>query len=243
MAFAKVDSSFQIRPKPPSRPGVYMFLGGEDRIMYVGMAHDLEKVLYRYQHLAGRKKMRDRVAAGLVSRVFWVACGHAAAPPSIELLAIQRYEPPWNNQHNPRPRSESHAVNFDTDEKAWLEAVVDQLEVALTKAETLHRAPHRESLTPHRETAVNSRKRTKLRGRDTCRDAVLLAFSQLERRTGRTDFRLKEIVSEVQGLTTEYAESTIRTHVVSVMCANANVHHQNHTDDLVRVGRGIYRRA
>ena len=41
----------------------------------------------------------------------------------------------------------------------------------------------------------------------------------------------------------ERSRTTIRTQVGSVMCANAPVHHLNHTDDLVRVGHGIYRRA
>ena len=38
-----------------------------------------------------------------------------------------------------------------------------------------------------------------------------------------------------------YSESTIRTHVTSRMCANAPDNHGTTYDDLVRVGRGLYR--
>lgn len=76
----------------------------------------------------------------------------------------------------------------------------------------------------------------------TCRDAVLEAFDHLESRTDERAFRLKEIVSEVQRVTDRYTEHTIRTHVSSVMCSDAPVHHANHTDDLKRVSHGRYRR-
>ena len=76
----------------------------------------------------------------------------------------------------------------------------------------------------------------------TARQAVLDAFSRLEGRTDRDTFRLVELVAEVMATTSEYEESTIRTHIVSVMCANAPIHHSNHTDDLLRVGQGQYRR-
>lgn len=76
----------------------------------------------------------------------------------------------------------------------------------------------------------------------TCREAVFDAFRALERRTDREVFRLQEIVGAVLAITTRYPEHTIRTQVSSVMCANAPVHHANHTDDLERVGHGWYRR-
>jgi hypothetical protein len=76
----------------------------------------------------------------------------------------------------------------------------------------------------------------------TARDAVLAAFERLERGTGRTDFRLEEIVKQVMLHHPDYAESTIRTHIVSLMCANAPDHHGTTYDDLMRVDRGLYRR-
>ena len=64
----------------------------------------------------------------------------------------------------------------------------------------------------------------------TAREAVLEAFRALEQRTGRSVFKPREIVAEVTSSTTQFRESTIRTHVISQMCANAPVHHANHTD-------------
>ena len=77
---------------------------------------------------------------------------------------------------------------------------------------------------------------------ETARDAILAAFVRLERRTGRDVFELREIVQEVISHTRAFRETTIRTYVTSVLCANAPVHHANHRNDLVRVGRGRYRR-
>lgn len=76
----------------------------------------------------------------------------------------------------------------------------------------------------------------------TCREAVLNAFLDLERSTGRDTFRLQEIVQAVTRRTRRYPDTTIRTQVTSVMCANAPIHHANHTNDLERVERGLYRR-
>jgi hypothetical protein len=77
----------------------------------------------------------------------------------------------------------------------------------------------------------------------TARQAVLDAFKRLENRTGWPEFTIQQIVEEVRSTTGEYQETTIRTYVTSVMCVDAPVHHANHTDDLVRVGRGVYRRV
>lgn len=76
----------------------------------------------------------------------------------------------------------------------------------------------------------------------TCRMEVLEAFFRLERKTGNREFRLRDVVDEVLGGTTELKESTIRTHVTSVMCRDAPVNHLLVFDDLERIDRGIYRR-
>jgi hypothetical protein len=76
----------------------------------------------------------------------------------------------------------------------------------------------------------------------TCRDAVLEAFDRLERRHGRTDFSLMEVVDEVRVSGSPYKESTVRTHVTSRMCADAPDHHGTTYDDLERLDRGLYRR-
>lgn len=76
----------------------------------------------------------------------------------------------------------------------------------------------------------------------TGRDAVLDAFGRLERRHGRQDFRLAEVVAEVLAVSDSYKESTIRTYITSRMCGNAPDHHGSTVDDLERVDRGRYRR-
>ena len=78
-------------------------------------------------------------------------------------------------------------------------------------------------------------------GRPTCREEILRAFQRLERRHGRKIFDLQDVVQEVQRATDAYAESTIRTHITSVMCAQAPVNHANASNELDRVGRGRYR--
>jgi hypothetical protein len=77
----------------------------------------------------------------------------------------------------------------------------------------------------------------------TAREAVLEALERLERSAGRAQFGVNELVAEVLRVTTKYRESTIRTYVTSVMCKNAPIHHQNHTDDLERVSYGLYQRV
>ena len=76
----------------------------------------------------------------------------------------------------------------------------------------------------------------------TCREAVLAAFRILEQRHDRRDFALWEIVQEVTVETGAFAEATIRTHVSSVMCAQAPKNHGTVYNDLDRVDRGWYRR-
>ena len=75
----------------------------------------------------------------------------------------------------------------------------------------------------------------------TCRSEVLAAFDRLERRHDRAVFAPVEIVQEVLAVTDRYPEHTIRTEIVSRMCAGAPIHHAVVYDDLERVGRGRYR--
>lgn len=75
----------------------------------------------------------------------------------------------------------------------------------------------------------------------TCRDEVLAAFERLERRHGRRELDLADVVQEVLA-SSAYKESTIRTHITSRMCAEAPANHGTVYADLERVGRGRYRR-
>jgi hypothetical protein len=75
----------------------------------------------------------------------------------------------------------------------------------------------------------------------TCRDEVLDAATAVCLRAGRDTLTVAEILEEMRRRGTAYSESTIRTHVTSKQCANAPVHHGDHTDDFERVDRGVYR--
>ena len=75
----------------------------------------------------------------------------------------------------------------------------------------------------------------------TCRDAILQAFEDLERAYGRRDFEFQEVVREVTSKG-QFRESTVRTHIVSLMCVQAPPNHATRYPDLDRVARGRYRR-
>lgn len=74
----------------------------------------------------------------------------------------------------------------------------------------------------------------------TARDEILQAIPAVARSDGT--FTVEAIVSELRRRGSRYAESTIRTHVVSRMCANSPRNHEVTYNDLERLEPGIYRR-
>jgi hypothetical protein len=74
----------------------------------------------------------------------------------------------------------------------------------------------------------------------TCRDEILQVMAHLES-IGRSIFTPDDIVREMRWRGSRFADSTIRTHVVSRMCANAPGHHAVTYEDLERIGPGFYR--
>ena len=79
--------------------------------------------------------------------------------------------------------------------------------------------------------------------RMTRRDEILRCAREVMRRSGLDYFTIPEVISCMEGCGSRYAESTIRTHIVSRMCANAPEHHVVTYSDLERMGRGQYRLA
>jgi hypothetical protein len=75
----------------------------------------------------------------------------------------------------------------------------------------------------------------------TARDEILRALPGLRARLGRETFTPAEVIAELRRNGTTLAASTIRTHVVSRMCANSPDHHAVVHNDLQRVGAGLYR--
>ena len=72
------------------------------------------------------------------------------------------------------------------------------------------------------------------------REDVLTAARALEQR-GLVPWSPAQLIAEAQQQGSTFAESTLRTHVVSRMCAEAPNHHGTVYADLERVGRGTYR--
>jgi hypothetical protein len=74
-----------------------------------------------------------------------------------------------------------------------------------------------------------------------CREEVIAAARAVTQRSGQETFGVADIVREMQRRGTSYAESTIRTHVTSRMCADAPDHHATAYADLERLDRNVYR--
>jgi hypothetical protein len=76
----------------------------------------------------------------------------------------------------------------------------------------------------------------------TARGDILAVLPAVRARTGRETFTPQEVIDEMQRRGTRYKPSTIRTHIMSRMCANAPDNHARTYDDLDRVTDGQYRR-
>jgi hypothetical protein len=77
----------------------------------------------------------------------------------------------------------------------------------------------------------------------TARQEILAAARSLAARSSDSTFTVEDVLNELHRRGTRYADGTIRTHVVSSMCADAPVNHAVVYSDLDRVGRGRYRLA
>ena len=75
----------------------------------------------------------------------------------------------------------------------------------------------------------------------SARDEILTTARKLAGQSADGTFTLTEVLTEMRRTGSRYAESTIRTHVTSRMCADAPIHHARTYDDLERVGNGRYR--
>ena len=74
-----------------------------------------------------------------------------------------------------------------------------------------------------------------------CRDEVLNAVQQIIKAKGINEFTIQEVVSRMINNGTNYKDGTIRTHIVSRLCANAPDNHNITYDDFERISRGIYK--
>lgn len=81
----------------PSAPGVYLFRGPRDEVLYVGTSGDLRSRVRTY-FTAGerRRRMRDMVA--LAERVDTVVCAHSLEASVRELHLIAAHQPRYNRR-------------------------------------------------------------------------------------------------------------------------------------------------
>ena len=75
----------------------------------------------------------------------------------------------------------------------------------------------------------------------TARSEILVVARRLASSSADGTFTVDRLVREMASAGTRFAESTIRTEVVSRMCANAPGNHATTYDDFVRVDHGVYR--
>lgn len=75
----------------------------------------------------------------------------------------------------------------------------------------------------------------------SARDEILATARKLAGQSADGTFTLIDVLTEMRRAGSRYAESTIRTHVTSRMCADAPSHHARTYDDLERLGSGRYR--
>jgi DNA polymerase III epsilon subunit family exonuclease len=79
----------------PARPGVYLFRGGRDEVLYVGRARDLRARLRSYFR-SDRQRPAVEAALGAVERIEWRVLGSELEAGLEELRLIRELRPPAN---------------------------------------------------------------------------------------------------------------------------------------------------
>lgn len=85
----------------PHAPGVYLFRGPGDEVLYVGMASDLRRRVRQY-FTGGERRRRLREMVSLASRVDSVRCAHALEAEVRELRLLAAHKPAYNRKSRNR---------------------------------------------------------------------------------------------------------------------------------------------
>lgn len=85
----------------PAEPGVYLFRGPSDEVLYVGTASDLRRRVRQY-FTASETRPRLREMVGLAVRVDHVTCAHALEAQVRELRLIAAHKPAYNRRSRNR---------------------------------------------------------------------------------------------------------------------------------------------
>ncbi|MBW4721661.1 DEDD exonuclease domain-containing protein [Saccharothrix obliqua] len=81
----------------PAAPGVYLFRGPSEEVLYVGTASDLRRRVRQYFTAAeGRKRLREMVA--LAVRVDAITCAHPLEAEVRELRLLTAHKPAYNRR-------------------------------------------------------------------------------------------------------------------------------------------------
>lgn len=81
----------------PSAPGVYLFRGPRDEVLYVGTSGDLQRRVRSY-FTAGERRRKIRDMVSLAERVDTVVCAHALEAGVRELRLIAAHQPRYNRR-------------------------------------------------------------------------------------------------------------------------------------------------
>lgn len=81
----------------PDAPGVYLFRGPNDEVLYVGTATNLRKRVRQY-FTASEKRSRVQEMVGLSHRVDHVECAHAVEAEVRELRLLAAHQPRYNKR-------------------------------------------------------------------------------------------------------------------------------------------------
>ena len=81
----------------PTRPGVYLFLGRDDQVLYVGRARDLRSRLRSYFR-SERQRPAVEAAVAAAERIEWRVTGSELEAALEELRLIREIRPPGNAQ-------------------------------------------------------------------------------------------------------------------------------------------------
>ncbi|MEJ2859363.1 MULTISPECIES: DEDD exonuclease domain-containing protein [unclassified Saccharothrix] len=81
----------------PSEPGVYLFRGPNEEVLYVGTASDLRRRVRQYFTASeGRRRLREMVA--LAVRVDGIVCAHSLEAEVRELRLLTAHKPAYNRK-------------------------------------------------------------------------------------------------------------------------------------------------
>lgn len=81
----------------PAKPGVYMFRGPSDEVLYVGTAVDLRRRVRSY-FTGSENRTRVKEMVALATRVDHVECSHRLEAGVRELRLLGAYAPPYNRR-------------------------------------------------------------------------------------------------------------------------------------------------